>query len=45
MLEYVKNEVVSIESTRKNYGVVIDKRALIVDEEATGNLRGERKNT
>lgn len=45
VLEDVKNDLVSIESARKDYGLVIDEKTLTLDEEATGKLRGERKNT
>ncbi len=43
VLEDVKNEVVSIESAKKDYGVVIDKTTFTVYEEATEILRGERR--
>jgi len=39
----VRNEVVSIETAEKDYGVVIDKATLKVDEEATRKLRGGKK--
>ena len=42
VLDDVKNELVSIESAKKDYGVVIDEISLKVDEEATEALRGER---
>jgi N-methylhydantoinase B len=38
----VRNELVSIESARKDYGVVIDEISLKVDKKATEALRGER---
>jgi N-methylhydantoinase B len=39
----VRNEVVSIETAEKDYGVVIDKATFKVDEEATRKLRGVKK--
>jgi N-methylhydantoinase B len=42
VLEDVKNEVVSTESARSLYGVVIDEAALSLDEGATEKLRGKR---
>jgi N-methylhydantoinase B len=39
----VRNEVVSIETAEKDYGVVIDKAIFKVDEEATEKLRGVKK--
>jgi N-methylhydantoinase B len=39
----VRNEVVSIETAEKDYGVVIDKATFKVDEEATEKLRGVKK--
>ncbi|UCF83672.1 MAG: hydantoinase B/oxoprolinase family protein, partial [Desulfobacteraceae bacterium] len=43
VLDDVKNELVSIESSKNDYGVVIDETTLTVDEEATKKLRGERR--
>jgi N-methylhydantoinase B len=36
----VKNGVVSVEKAREDYGVVIDPKTLILDQEATDKLRG-----
>jgi len=35
--------VVSIESAKIDYGVVIDETTFVVNEESTGKLRGERR--
>jgi len=43
VLDDVRNEMVSIERAREDYGVVIDGATLTVDENATGKLRGEEK--
>ncbi len=43
VLEDVRNQVVSIQSARDDYGVVIDPKTLRVDPEATQALRGERE--
>ncbi len=40
VLEDVKNELVSSKSAKKDYGVVIDKITMAVDQEATKSLRG-----
>jgi N-methylhydantoinase B len=42
VLEDVRNEVVSIEKAREDYGVVIISETLTVDPEATEKLRGQR---
>jgi len=42
VLEDVKNEMISIESARNDYGVVIDEASLTIDEQATEKLRGDR---
>ncbi len=39
VLEDVLDEYVSLESARRDYGVVIDKTAMTVDDAATGDLR------
>jgi N-methylhydantoinase B/oxoprolinase/acetone carboxylase alpha subunit len=43
--EDVRNALVSIESAREDYGVVIDRETLSVDEEATKKLRLSLQNT
>ena len=40
VLEEVRNGVVSLESARGDYGVVIDAETWTVDEPATARLRG-----
>jgi N-methylhydantoinase B len=42
VLDDVKNEVVSIESAKLDYGVVIDETTLVVNEELTRKRRGEK---
>jgi len=42
VLEDVRNEVVSIQSARDDYGVVIDPETMKVDEQATAKLRGAK---
>ena len=42
VLDDVRNEMVSVRSAREDYGVVIDKATLEVDEEATRSLREGR---
>ena len=42
VLEDVKNEFVSVEAARKDYGVVIDPEKLIIDDAATRELRASR---
>lgn len=42
VLEDVRNEVVSIESAKTDYGVVIDESTFVVNEEATRKRRGEK---
>jgi len=37
----VKNELVSTKSAKNDYGVVIDEVTMVVDQEATKNLRGK----
>jgi N-methylhydantoinase B len=41
-MEDVRNELVSIERAREDYGVIIDPVSLAVDSEATRQRRGER---
>ncbi|MFH1934406.1 MAG: hydantoinase B/oxoprolinase family protein [Pseudomonadota bacterium] len=43
VLDDVRNEVVSIESAKIDYGVVIDETSFVVNEESTRKLRGERR--
>ena len=43
VLDDVRNEVVSIESAKTDYGVVIDETTFVVNEEPTKRLRGERR--
>ncbi|MCK5722111.1 MAG: hydantoinase B/oxoprolinase family protein, partial [Gammaproteobacteria bacterium] len=43
VLDDVRNEVVSIESAKIDYGVVIDETTFVVNEESTRKLRGERR--
>lgn len=40
VLDDVKNEFVSITSAKEDYGVVIDKETMIIDEKATKSIRG-----
>jgi N-methylhydantoinase B len=42
VLDDVRNEVVSVESAKIDYGVVIDKTTFLVNEESTRKLRGEK---
>jgi len=42
VLEDVRNEVVSVQSARDNYGVVIDPETMKIDEQATAKLRGAK---
>jgi N-methylhydantoinase B len=41
VLRDVTNELVSLDSARDDYGVVIDPAALIVDEDSTARRRSE----
>ena len=41
VLEDVRDEFVSIQSARDDYGVVIDKTGMTVDHAATATLRGK----
>jgi N-methylhydantoinase B len=41
VLRDVRNELVSLDSARRDYGVVIDAERLVVDEAATARLRAE----
>ena len=41
VLRDVRNELVSLDSARKDYGVVIDAERMVVDEAATARLRAE----
>jgi N-methylhydantoinase B len=41
VLEDVKNQVVSIQSAREDYGVVVDPETMEVDQKATNRLRGK----
>jgi N-methylhydantoinase B len=41
--EEVRNGVISIQSARNDYGVVLDETSLTIDEEATATMRGRRK--
>lgn len=41
VLADVRNEIISLEAARRDYGVVIDRQRWTVDEEATGTLRAE----
>ncbi|MEW5920828.1 MAG: hydantoinase B/oxoprolinase family protein [Bacillota bacterium] len=43
VLKDVKNEVVSVEKAREDYGVVIDPETLTVDKKATAELRAARQ--
>jgi len=43
VLDDVRNEIVSVESAREDYGVVIDTKTMTVDKAATDRLRGSRK--
>ena len=45
VLEDVRDEYVSLENARRQYGVVIDTDAWSVDEQATANLRQEMRAT
>lgn len=40
VLEEVRNEVISVEKARADYGVVIDPSTMTIDTEATSRLRG-----
>ena len=42
VLKDVENELVSVETARQVYGVVIDPESLVVDLEATGDVRRQR---
>jgi len=42
VLEEVRDEVLSVEKARSDYGVVIDPSTLTVDADATSSLRGEK---
>jgi hypothetical protein len=44
VLEDVRNELVSREGARRNYGVVVKEDAWEVDEDATARLREELAN-
>jgi N-methylhydantoinase B len=41
----VRNSLVSIERAREDYGIVIDRESLRIDEEATKELRASLQNT
>lgn len=43
VLDDVRNGVVSVQSAKEDYGVVIDENTLTTDEDATMELRGQRK--
>jgi N-methylhydantoinase B len=43
VLRDVRNELVSIEAARRDYGVVIDEKTLELDLEATNKLRSAKK--
>ena len=43
VVEDVKNEMISINSAREDYGVVIDENTLVPDEQATEKLRGGKR--
>ena len=43
VLQDVKNELVSVEAARRDYGVVIDEKTLELDLEATKRLRSAKK--
>lgn len=43
VLDDVRNEMVSLQSAREDYGVVIDEATLTINEEETNRLRGETK--
>ena len=42
MLQDVRNELVSVEAAKRDYGVVIDGRTLELDMQATEKLRATR---
>ena len=43
VLQDVRNELVSLEAARRDYGVVIDEKTLALDLEATKKLRSAGK--
>jgi N-methylhydantoinase B len=43
VLEEVRNEVISVEKARIDYGVLIDPSTMTIDKEATSKLRGGKK--
>ena len=43
VLDDVRNELVSVESAKRDYGVVINQATLQVNEDATRKLRGKKK--